>query len=60
MNSQLSFKENDKNEYKRADGRARAKPKIRVYVSIRAKQCEWKGRRKYGHVNETTLTHTDT
>ena len=57
--SQLSLKQIDKDEHMRADGRARAKIEIRVYVLKRAEYCECKGK-KYGHAMERTLTHTYT
>ena len=58
-NSQLGFKQIDKDEYKKADGRARAKIKIRVYVSRRAKYCECKDKKNtVSQTREHPLTQT--
>ena len=55
--SQLSLKQIDKDEHMRADGRARAKIEIRVYVLKRAEYCECKGRKIWSRDRENTHSH---
>ena len=55
--SQLSLKQIDKDEHMRADGRARAKIEIRVYVLKRAECCECKGRKIWSRDRENTHSH---
>ena len=55
--SQLSLKQIDNDEHMRANGKARAKIELRVYVLKRADCCECKGRKIWSRDRENTHSH---